>query len=246
MPKLLTKQELQARFDAKFPMSRVQLQELFPNYSLTDEQFRYLKKGIRNILVFDIEATGFDARMGFIICWWALKVDVLTGKQEMVYDTVQQDDMEKGYNTKNFDFDQRLLQTITEELREADLVTGHYITKYDLPYIEARCLLTKQDNLMPDYEDKIYVFDTWRATKQKLNLYNSGGNSLRNAGYIIAGYDDKTSVDLDIWKTMYYVSHPKWRKYRKYINEHCEIDVQQNWDVYRRLSRRMPIGGGRV
>ena len=246
MPKKITKEQLQQRFDSKFKMSRVQLEELFPEYNISEDQMRFLEKGIRNILVFDIEATGFDARMGFIICWWGLKVDILTGKTEMVYDNVEKEDMQYGYKTKNFDFDKRILSTLSNELRSADMVTGHYITKYDLPFFEARCYLTRQEELVPEYMEKIFVFDTWRATKQKLNLYNSGGNSLRNAGYVVAGYDGKTSVDLNIWKTMFYASHPKWNKYRKYINEHCEIDVYQNYDVFKKLIKRMPIGGGRI
>ena len=245
MPKILTLEEVKARFKAKHKMSRVQLQELFGD-KVNDENFRFLEKGIRNVLIFDIEASGFDARMGFIICWWALKVDLVTGKEQMIYDTINKDDMKKGYKTKNFDFDIRLLQSLSEELRKADMVSGHYITKYDLPFFEARCYLTDQEDLVPSYEEQIKVFDTWRAAKQKLNLYNSGGNSLRNVGYIVAGHDDKTSVDLNIWKTMYYASHPKWNKYRKYINEHCRIDVEQNYKVYKKLIRQMPVGGARI
>jgi hypothetical protein len=74
-------------------------------------------------------------------------------------------------------------------------------------------------------------------------MYNSGGNSLRNAGKVIAGYDNKTSVDLDIWKSIYYVKNPAWKKNLKYICDHCEIDVIQNYDLLRKEMLRINSGG---
>ena len=84
------------------------------------------------------------------------------------------------------------------------------------------------------------------GVKNKYNLYNSGGNSLRNAGKIVAGYDDKTSVDLFIWKNIYYKDHPKWKSSMKYICDHCEIDVYQNFDVFIKEMKRIPVGGTSV
>lgn len=180
--------------------------------------------------------------MGYVICWYALRWDILTGERELIYDRLEYDDMEQGYATKNFDFDKRILQTLAEELQKADVVVGHYISKFDIPYICQRCHLTGQDDLVPQYND-FRIIDTWKVTKNKYNMYNSGGNNLRNAGRVIAGYDDKTSVDLFIWKTMYYNSHPKWKKHRKYICDHCEIDVYQNFDLFWKLMQRIPAGG---
>jgi hypothetical protein len=90
------------------------------------------------------------------------------------------------------------------------------------------------------------VIDTWIVTKTKYNMYNSGGNSLRNAGTVIAGEDNKTSVDLQIWKTIYYQEHPEWNKARKYICDHCEIDVWQNLEVFKKEMKRINVGGGSV
>jgi len=212
---------------------------------LSDEQYRWLCKGYRNFTVFDIESINFDARMGFIICWYAIRWDILTDKKVVIHDELEPSDMKSNYKKKSFDFDSRILGTLSDELQRADVVVGHYISKFDLPYFTQRCHLTKQDELVPDYMD-FRILDTWRITKMKYNMYNSGGNSLRNAGKVIGGYDNKTSVDLQIWKTIYYNEHPEWNKNMKYIGEHCEIDVWQNLEVFRKEMRRVNVGGSSV
>jgi len=237
--------KLQARFDSKHKMSRIQLETLFPGYEIDKQQFRFLEKGLRNVLIFDIESINFDARMGFVICWYALKWDILTGKTKMYYDRLEKSDMEKQYKLRKFDFDTRLLGSLSRIIKESDLIAGHYISKFDLPYFTARCHLTGQDELVPDYND-CKVMDTWRITKMKYNLYQSGGNSLRNAGKVVVGYDDKTSVDLDIWKGVYYADSPDWNKNMKYICNHCEIDVEQNFELFKKELKRVPIGGSSI
>ena len=245
MPKVLSDEELLERFNAKHKMSLVQIKRLFPEWKFDKYEFRFLEKGIRHVVTFDIEAINFDARMGFIICWYALKWDVVTGKKEMIYDQIEPADMKGKYKEKTHNFDERLLVTLSETLKDADLVAGHYITKYDIPYFKIRCRLTDQHHLVPDYND-CKVMDTWKIMKQKYNAYNSGGNSLRNAGYIFNGHDDKTSVELQKWKSMYYVKRKDWKTNRKYICDHCEIDVLQNFDVFLKQSKEVPIGGASI
>jgi len=241
----LAKEQILERFQKHQKLHEFEVDHLFATKKLNKEQYRWLMKGYRYFTIFDIESINFDARMGFVICWYALRWDILTDKKEMIYDCLQPEDMKKGYKTKNFDFDIRILQTLADELSQADVVVGHYISKFDLPYVTARCHLTKQDNLVPNYND-FRIIDTWRVTKNKYNLYNSGGNSLRNAGKIVGGADDKTSVDLDIWKNIYYAKHPKWKSSMKYICDHCEIDVWQNFDVLVKEMKRIPAGGASV
>jgi len=238
-------QQIQQRYDNHQKLHEFEVDKLFKVKNLDKEQYRWLCKGYRNFSVFDIEAQLFDARMGYVICWYVYKWDILTNKTEITYDYLRPEDMMRGYKTKNFDFDIRILQTLTEELSKADIVVGHYISKFDLPYVTSRCHLTKQDNLVPDYND-FRIIDTWRVTKNKYNLYNSGGNSLRNGGKVIVGHDDKTSVDLFIWKNIYYKDHPKWKKSMKYICDHCEIDVIQNFELFLKEMKRIPVGGSSV
>lgn len=237
--------EIKEYFQNHKKLHEFEVDKLFKVENLSKEQYRWLCKGYRNVLVFDIESINFDARMGFMICWYALRWDMVTNKTQMIYDRLEPDDMKKEYKNKSFDFDKRILGTLSEEIRRNDIVAGHYISKFDLPFFSARCHLTKQDELVPDYND-CKIIDTWRITKQKYNLYNSGGNSLRNTGFVIAGHDNKTSVDLNIWKTMYYESHPDWKQCRKYICDHCEIDVNQNFDVLKKEIKRIPVGGGSI
>ena len=145
--------EIQERFNKHQKLHEFEVDTLFDVENLSDEQYRWLCKGYRHFTVFDIEAQLFDARMGYVICWYALRWDILTGKKEMIYDCLRPEDMKKGYKTKNFDFDIRILGTLADELSRADVVVGHYITKFDLPYVTSRCHLTKQDDLIPNYND---------------------------------------------------------------------------------------------
>lgn len=238
----LSLEQIEKRFDNHQKLHSFEVDELFGVKNLDDEQYRWLEKGYRDVLVFDIETLNFDARMGFLICWYGYKWDILTGETEIVYDHLEPSDMKGSYSERNHDFDKRILETLAEEISKCDILAGHYISKFDIPYYTMRCHLTKQDDLVPEYND-CRIIDTWRITKTKYNMYNSGGNSLRNAGKVIAGYDDKTSVDLDIWKSIYYVKNRDWKKNLKYICDHCEIDVCQNYDLLRKEMLRINAGG---
>jgi len=241
----LDKVAIKQRFNRHQKIREDEVDKLFNVSNLDKEKYRWLCKGYRNVLIFDIESISFDARMGYMICWYGLRWDILTDKTSMVYDQLEPKDMKSNYKKQSFDFDSRILGTLSQEIEKCDILAGHYISKFDIPYYTARCHLTKQDHLVPDYMD-CRIIDTWRLTKQKYNLYNSGGNSLRNAGKVIGGFDNKTSVDLQIWKTIYYEAHPKWKKCRKYICDHCEIDVYQNFEILKKLMRRANAGGSSI
>lgn len=245
MVRELSIEQIQDRYDKHQKLHDFEVDKLFGVKNLTKEQYRWLAKGYRNVTIFDIEAVNFDVRMGFLICWFAIRWDLLTDKKEVVYDQLEPKDMQSSYAQKSHDFDKRILGTLAEEIARCDILAGHYIQKFDIPYYTARAHLTKQDDLVPEYMD-CRIIDTWRITKNKYNLYNSGGNSLRNAGYIIAGHDSKTSVEMEKWKTMYYVKHPEWKACRKYITDHCEIDVWQNLDVLQKQMKRINAGGSSI
>lgn len=245
--RLLTKEQIQDRFDSHKKLHDFEVKKLFGELKGKDveERMRWLEKGYRNFLIFDIEAQLFDVRMGYMICWYAIEWDLVTDKYQMVYDYLREDDMKEGYNTQSMNFDKRLLSTLAKEFDWADVISGHYISKFDIPYFCSRCHLTGQDDLVPKY-NSARIQDTWAITKRKYNLWNSGGNSLRNTGTVILGKDDKTSVDLKIWKTIYYKSHPKWKQCLKYICDHCEIDVEQNFNVVVKEMKRVAVGGGSI
>jgi hypothetical protein len=91
--------------------------------------------------------------MGFLICWYGYKWDILTGETEIVYDHLEPSDMKGSYSEQNHDFDKRILGTLAEEISKCDILAGHYISKFDIPYYTMRCHLTKQDDLVPEYND---------------------------------------------------------------------------------------------
>jgi len=244
----LSMDALQERFDNHRKLHDFEVDELFKGEKhkpFTTEQYRWLCKGYRHFLIFDIESINFDARMGFMICWYGLKWDFVTNKTQMIYDQLEPADMKSNYHRQSFDFDERILGTLSVAIKECQVLVGHYISKFDVPFFCARCNLTKHDDYVPD-NFECRVQDTWRITKTKYNMYGKGGNSLRNAGTVIVGADNKTSVDLQIWKTIYYQDHPHWKKNRKYICDHCEIDVYQNFELFKKLMRRVAPGGASI
>lgn len=241
----LTKPEIQAKFDNHNKLHQFEVDKLFgikDDKKLSKEQYRWLCKGFRNFFIFDIEALHFDARIGFMICWYGVRWDILTDECKVIYDHLEKKDMKEQYKKYWYDFDYYILQTLSRELKKSDVVVGHYIKKFDLPYFSKRAHITGQHNIDIEYND-FRIIDTWEVTKKKLNMYQSGGNSLRNAGYVLTGKDDKTSVDLDHWKGIYYADRPDWKKNRQYICDHCEIDIWQNFDVFMEEIKKVPVGG---
>jgi hypothetical protein len=97
----LTIPEIQARFDNHQKLHEFEVDALFDVKNLSKEQYRWLCKGYRNFTIFDIEAIGFDVRMGFMICWYALRWDILTDKTEVIYDRLEEKHETKLQITKN-------------------------------------------------------------------------------------------------------------------------------------------------
>ena len=84
-----------ARYDKHQKIHDAEVDKLFGVKNLTSEQYRWLGKGYRHFAIFDIEAMAFDARMGFMICWYNMRWDILTGEREMIYDQLEPADADE-------------------------------------------------------------------------------------------------------------------------------------------------------
>lgn len=193
-------------------------------YTLTDLQIRYLKKGVRYQFVWDIETSDFNPLGNFIISWCGVHRDILKQKPDAyVEDHITKKDILDAVDNDGFDFDKRILQTLSENLFNSHHAVGHFSTKFDMPYFRTRCLLTKQEKLVPPY-GYLKQGDTWRYMKTSLKAPR---NTLANFGLYTGIGNNKTYVDMKHWKRIYFPANPKWQESMDYIMVHCRNDVKQ-------------------
>ena len=225
----LTPSQIQERFDNHQKLHRFEVDKLFENVKhkrFTEMQYRYLEIGIRYQLIYDIETSDFKPQHNFIICYCGILRDIVTGEVEHVADSMTKEDIKSAVNNSNFDFDRRLLETLSWNIHQAHHIIGHYSTKFDTPYFRSRCLLTKQPKLVPDYGYNRHG-DTWRMMKTTMK---ADRNTLKNFIIQTTGNDEKTYVDLKYWYTTHFKDHKLWSKSMSYIIDHCQKDVKMTFE----------------
>lgn len=232
---------LQSRFANRQKLRHDEIDRLFakemPKEGFTEIQYRYLEYGIRYQGIWDIETSDFNPEQNFMICYDMLIRDIVTGKLEHVGDSITKKDIEVAVHKQTFHFDYRLLQTLSWNLHQCDQVIGHYSSKFDYPYFRSRCLLTGQDNLIPDYGYLVSA-DTWRYMK---NTIKANRNTLKNFIRITGGKDEKTFVDLKYWYIAHFHKHKQWQEAMNYIVDHCEKDVLMTYKGLLKVEKFNPI-----
>ena len=222
--------QIQERFDKHQMLHNFEVDELYKDVKhkpFTDIQYRYLQVGIEDQFIFDIETSDFNPHSNFIICYNGLMRNIATGKLQYIEDSMTKQDIKKAVHEQNFDFDRRLLETLSWNIKQADQIVGHYSTKFDYPYFISRCMLTKQDKLIQPYGDTLHQ-DTWRLMKRSINP-SWKGNTLRNFIKLTGGEDEKTFVDLRYWYITHFKDHKEWQKAMNYIQDHCRKDVKMTY-----------------
>ena len=127
----LTLPEIQARFDRHAKLHRFEVDKLFEKVKhkpFTEIQYRYLEIGIRHQFIYDIETSDFDPEQNFIICYVGILRDIVTEQTEHVQDSITKQDIKKAVSQSTFDFDKRLLTTLSHNMKQAHHVVGHYST----------------------------------------------------------------------------------------------------------------------
>ncbi len=224
----LTLEQLQTRFDLHQKLHRFEVDKLFSDVKhkkFTEIQYRYLEIGIRHQFIYDIETSDFDPEQNFIICYVGILRDIVTEKIEHVQDSMTKKDIQQAVDKQTFNFDCRLLKTLSWNMKQAHHVVGHFSTKFDNPYFRSRCLFTNQESLIPDYGYQFYG-DTWRMMKTTLKAKR---NTLKNFIRITGGKDEKTFVDLKYWYITHFKDHKLWEKAMGYILDHCVKDVRMTY-----------------
>lgn len=200
-------------------------------------QMRYLEKGIQFQGIYDIETSDFNPLGNFIIGYVFHKRDIANETTQVFEDSITKNDIHSAVKSDNFHFDYRLLGTLSKHINDCEQIVGHYSAKFDTPYFRTRCLLTKQNDLIPDY-GKIVQADTWRMMKTTLKAPR---NTLQYLALMTATPDQKTHVSMEHWKGVYFKDSPKWAEHKEYIMSHCRKDVAMTAKAIKKIEKFNPI-----
>lgn len=175
------------------------------------------------VLLFDIECTNLAANFGYIlsVAWkwsgrWRSGVKCL-------------DITQSPHFKRNPTDDSWLVENFRHIVEDADIIIGHYSTKFDYPFLQARALYHQQ----PLFPTDIKHIDTWRIARQKLKLNSNRLSSL--AAHL--GLEEKTPLSGPIWiramaghvpSIRYVVAH---NKQDVVVLEQCYDKIKGlNWD----------------
>jgi len=174
------------------------------------------------IMYFDIEATDLSAGFGEMLSfgyWWH---DEPEPKVLNMYDYEGWDKLPVEQR------DLYLVQDAAKLIEEADVLIGHYSTKFDFPFIQTRCLF---HNLGP-IPSPVQI-DTWRIARYQLKLNN---NRLKTVAKAFGG-EQKSEVPMNIWRRA--KAHDL--EAMKIISEYNLQDVRTQRNITEKL---MPLAKG--
>jgi hypothetical protein len=119
--------------------------------------------------------------------------------------------------------DRALVAEMKEFFDSIDIAIAHFGSKFDLPYIRAKLL---QHGMAPVREP--FFIDTWRIARYRLKLSN---NRLDTLIEFLNIPHKKTHFSAKYWR----MAEHGDRKWAKFIDDHCEIDVLALEDVVIKL-----------
>jgi hypothetical protein len=226
------------RREINFERKKEQLEKEYGK-KLNRMQIRYLEKGIRKLGYWDIETSDFNPHQNFIICYVFYVRDVVTNKVDKYEYHITKEDISKAVANSNFNFDEKLLQNMSQCMTHCDQIVGHFSTKFDMNYFRSRCILTNQEHLIPDYQVLTYG-DTWRMMKTTLKAPR---NTLNNFALQTSGKSEKTFVDLEYWYKVKFKDSPDWEKAMNYIVKHCRADVKMTMNGHKKVEKFCAVSG---
>lgn len=172
------------------------------------------------VLLFDIEASNLAANFGYLlaIAWkWS-------GEKKVHALSIDQSPGFKRDPTN----DSWLVYMFREVMEDADIIVGHYSSKYDMPFLQSRALY---HNLIP-FPTEIRHIDTWRIARNKLRMNSNRLASL--AAHI--GAEEKTALSGPMWIKAMAGHKPSIA----YVKEHCKQDVVVLEQVYEKIKHLRP------
>jgi hypothetical protein len=178
----------------------------------------YTRVNLRSA-VFDIEVTDFGSAgyKGFLICCCILPLDS---------DEVQTYQIEFGEED-----DKRVLAETIQALSKYDILIGHFINGFDLPWLASRIAWHN----LPTFRRWFYI-DTFTWAK-RLRLRSRKKLSTLIDYFGITGI--KTGIEVSSWNDVRSPFPDTFHESRDDIIYHCEHDVKANREVFYALYPRV-------
>jgi uncharacterized protein YprB with RNaseH-like and TPR domain len=181
-------------------------------------------------VIFDIEATDLAAvGAGILTCMCAKPADGGQMKTFRIDDYECEQDDRFGVMERE---EKQLLADAVEYLLGFDLLVGHYIKKFDLPYIKSRSFQRSMYfNIMP------LVYDTWEGVKRVgiMTVLNSFGGRCGSLGHVADYFGIKQEKN-GIFPKQHWMSiwgnKEERKKSMDMVADHCRRDVRMNATVY--------------
>lgn len=170
-----------------------------------------------NVLLLDIEASELfadDAIVFCICCKWL-------GKKEIKTFTLRSDP--DAFNKVDLD-DTDVIEDFRPILESADLVVHHYGDKYDMPFLQGRCVQLGRKTLASPP-----TVDTWRICRYKLKFRS---NRLQHLSQIIGTKEKKTPLTKKVWNRAYRGHIPSLKQ----IEHHCRQDILVLEELYKAVA----------
>lgn len=166
------------------------------------------------IMFLDIETTNLNANFGYILCIsWKFN-------DEKKVRTISITDFPRFKTDPTNDKD--VVKNFAKELPKADIICGHYSSRFDIPFVNSR-LLNHNLNPLPPMPH----IDTWRVARYNMKL-----NSNRLASITaFFSLEEKTPLSGPIWIKAMAGHKPSIR----YVVKHCEQDVLVLEQVYNKI-----------
>jgi uncharacterized protein YprB with RNaseH-like and TPR domain len=174
--------------------------EHFPCYL---KEVDYKKK----VGFFDIETSSLVADFGIVITWYILGRDGEYHGRTITKEEVTELDIP----------DQFLMNELSQELNNWDLLYTYNGTRFDLPYVRTRCTIAGID--FPSY-GALKHKDIYFIIKNKFRLHRK---SQEIAAEMLLGETEKTH-----WSAKYWIKAVQGDpKALDYIDKHCRIDCAE-------------------
>jgi DNA polymerase elongation subunit (family B) len=181
--------------------------------------------GKLKILYYDIETTDLSASFG------ELMMMGYRWHHENKYRIVHMYDFEGWDDGPVERRDRQLVEHVSAIVAEADVLVGHYSTKFDHLFIQTRCLV----HGLPPIPDTVQI-DTWSIARYQLKLNN---NRLKTLAEALNCENQKSKVPAYIWRRA--KAHDL--DAMKIISKYCLQDVRTQYDVTQKvlpIAKNMP------
>jgi uncharacterized protein YprB with RNaseH-like and TPR domain len=166
---------------------------------------------LSNILLFDIETTNLNANYGFILAACYKKI----GDKKVSVLRIDDYKLHKRDCTNDY----MLVRDLVDVLSSADMLVGHYSTRFDLPFVNSRALYHKLDLVAP-----VPHVDTWRVARNGLKL---NSNRLASIAEFL-GNKQKTPI----LNTQWLRAMAGHQKSIDYVVQHCIADIEVLEETY--------------